>query len=40
MTVVILKYNAGNICSVDYALRRLDKIDKMDEGDILSRVAH
>ena len=23
MKVVIIKYNAGNICSVDYALKRL-----------------
>ena len=23
MSVAVIKYNAGNICSVDYALRRL-----------------
>ena len=38
MNTVIIKYNAGNICSVDYALKRLgiDALITDDKEKILS----
>lgn len=38
MKVAIVKYNAGNICSVDYALRRLgvEAIVTSDKEELLA----
>ena len=38
MNTVIIKYNAGNICSVDYALKRLgiDALITDDKEKLLS----
>lgn len=38
MKVAIVKYNAGNICSVDYALRRLgvEAIVTSDKEELLT----
>ena len=39
MKVVIIKYNAGNICSVDYALRRLGVQPVITSDEALIRSA-